>query len=79
LSIELPGGYEKETWAMDIDEKLNALPKMRADGNKLFAEKDYLQAGEKYCHAVGLLEQLALRYQRLGRGGGSCNEIYRSN
>ena len=61
LSVELPGGYEKETWAMDIDEKLNALPKLRAEGNKLFEEKEYLYASEKYCHAVGMLEQLALR------------------
>jgi len=61
LTAELPGEYEKEAWAMDYDEKFDALPKLREDGNRLYGEQKYHDASTKYAEALHLLEQLCLR------------------
>lgn len=62
LTVEEPGEYKKESWAMDIDEKLNALPQLRVEGNRLYTEKNFQAASEKYGEALGMLEQLVLRW-----------------
>jgi len=47
---------------MDIEEKLNALPQLRMEGNRLYTEKNFQAAAEKYGEALGMLEQLVLRW-----------------
>jgi len=61
LTAELPGDYKKESWAMDYDEKFEALPKLREDGNRLYGERRYNEAATKYAEALDMLEQLCLR------------------
>ena len=61
LSVEEPGEYKKESWAMDIVEKMDALPQLKEEGNQLFNEKKYDAAADKYGQALGMLEQLVLR------------------
>ena len=61
VKVELPGNYKKEAWQMDISEKLEALPKYRAEGNKLYGDKKFKEAAVKYAEALGCLEQLCLR------------------
>ena len=61
LSVELPDEYKKETWQMDANEKLVSLPKLKEDGNKLYGEKQYKDASDKYAEAISRLEQLMLR------------------
>jgi len=61
LTAELPGEYNKESWAMDYDEKFDALPKLREDGNRLYGEHKYREAATKYAEALNMLEQLCLR------------------
>ena len=61
LSVSQPEDYEKESWQMDADEKLDSVPQLKADGNQLFGSKDYAGASEKYRQALGRLEQLMLR------------------
>lgn len=61
LSVQQPEDYEKENWQMDADEKLDSVPQLKADGNKMFSSKDYAGASEKYREALGRLEQLMLR------------------
>ena len=61
LSVEQPEEYEKESWQMDAGEKLVSVPQLKADGNSLFGQKDYVGATEKYRQALGRLEQLMLR------------------
>jgi len=61
LSVDQPEEYEKESWQMDAEEKLDSVPQLKADGNTLFGQKDYQGASEKYRHALGRLEQLMLR------------------
>lgn len=47
---------------MTEDEKLAAIPKLKEDGNVYYKEKKFTEAAEKYGEALGMLEQLVLRY-----------------
>jgi AH receptor-interacting protein len=60
LKIEAPGDYQKESWQMNEEEKLNAVSSLHAEGNSFFSHKDYKTAADKYAMAIGILEQLAL-------------------
>eukprot|EP00088_Acartia_fossae_P069736 TRINITY_DN9187_c0_g1_i2.p1 TRINITY_DN9187_c0_g1~~TRINITY_DN9187_c0_g1_i2.p1 ORF type:complete len:328 (-),score=80.08 TRINITY_DN9187_c0_g1_i2:217-1200(-) len=53
--------YEKESWQMDADEKLDSVPQLKLEGNKLFKEDNFVGAEEKYRAALSRLEQLMLR------------------
>lgn len=61
LKFEKPGEFQKETWQMDSEEKLSLVPLLKDTGNKLYQEKKYKEAAEKYAEALGCLEQLCLR------------------
>ncbi|XP_071946593.1 AH receptor-interacting protein-like [Antedon mediterranea] len=63
LNIKFPGQYEKETWAMTDDEKLNALPRLKEDGNRLYQDKQFAEAEAKYAEALGCLENLLIHEQ----------------
>jgi AH receptor-interacting protein len=60
LKVDAPEDYKKESWQMNEEEKLNAIPHLHAEGNSLFNNKNYEAASEKYALALGLLEQLML-------------------
>lgn len=61
LKVDQAGEYKKETWQMDANEKLTAVPKLKEEGNKFYSQKQYKEAAEKYSVALGCLEQLCLR------------------
>lgn len=61
LKYEKPGEFQKETWQMDAEEKLSIVPGLKEAGNKLYQEKKYKAAADKYAEALGCLEQLCLR------------------
>ncbi|KAK3084968.1 hypothetical protein FSP39_022158 [Pinctada imbricata] len=61
LRVERPGEYEKESWVMTEDEKKNKIPQLKEEGNRLFKEKKYAEAAEKYSEALGYLEQFILK------------------
>jgi hypothetical protein len=60
-TAELPGEYDKESWAMDYEEKFAALPQLKEEGNQLYAQHEYHKAATKYSEALHMLEQLCLR------------------
>lgn len=47
---------------MDEKEKLNAIPRMKDEGNELYKEKKYSEAAKIYGEAIGIIEQLQLKY-----------------
>lgn len=61
VKVERPGEYEKESWSMDPEEKLQSIPDLKEVGNKLYNEQQYEAAAKKYAEALGRLEQLILR------------------
>nr|CAH7751386.1 unnamed protein product [Callosobruchus chinensis] len=62
VNVEQPDEYEKESWQMEECEKLAMVPKLKEQGNKEFQKKDYAKAAEIYSKAIGMLEQLMLKY-----------------
>lgn len=62
ISVEQPEDYQKESWQMDEQEKLNMIPKLREKGNEEFRQKKFKNASENYAKAIGILEQLMLKY-----------------
>lgn len=61
LSIELPEDYEKESWQLNENEKLESVEGYRARGNEMFKNNNFPGAEEMYSLALGVLEQLMLR------------------
>lgn len=60
IKVVLPNEYEKESWQMTENEKLESIPHLKEKGNALFREKKYDSASEIYAKAIGILEQLML-------------------
>lgn len=52
MRVELPGEYEKESWAMTEDEKMILIPRLKEEGNELVKKKMYKEAAEKYEEAL---------------------------
>ncbi|XP_067928790.1 AH receptor-interacting protein-like [Watersipora subatra] len=61
VDIELAGNYEKDAWAMSSEEKTDAVPKLKEEGNLLYKEKQFEEAAAKYSLALGLLERLNMQ------------------
>ncbi|VDK54116.1 unnamed protein product, partial [Cylicostephanus goldi] len=61
LSVTQPEQYEAEGWQLTSEEKIQSVETLRLQGNKLFAEKEYEDAIEKYREALGRLDTLILR------------------
>lgn len=61
LSIELPEEYERESWQLNENEKLESVDTYRISGNEKFKQNKMKEAEEMYSLALGVLEQLMLR------------------
>ncbi|XP_072909563.1 aryl-hydrocarbon-interacting protein-like 1 isoform X1 [Hemitrygon akajei] len=61
LKVESPSAYKRETWAMNDDEKLKAVPLLHGTGNKLFKLGRYPEALAKYREAVICLKNLQVK------------------
>lgn len=62
LEVEEPGQYRKEAWAMDENEKLKEIPCLKEEGNQLYSAKKYEEAADKYAEALGMLENLLIKW-----------------
>nr|CAG4641862.1 EOG090X09NR [Eurycercus lamellatus] len=61
LSVDAPESFKKEVWQMNENEKLEALPKLKQEGNTLYQEKKISEATQLYAQAIGIIEQLQLK------------------
>ncbi|XP_032902326.1 aryl-hydrocarbon-interacting protein-like 1 [Amblyraja radiata] len=61
LKIESPSAYKRETWALNDNEKLQAVPLLHGTGNKLYKLGRYPQALAKYREAVICLINLQVK------------------
>ncbi|XP_042334363.1 uncharacterized protein LOC121936308 [Sceloporus undulatus] len=52
FKVEDPTSYKRDTWAMNNDEKLLAVPKLHTEGNRLVLSRKFKEAAEKYQEAV---------------------------
>lgn len=56
-----PLSYERESWMMDKDEKLQTVPVLHMQGNALVKQKQFREAASKYKEAVLLLKTVQSR------------------
>jgi len=61
VSFEKPEDYEKEYWQMENEERIDAVPQLKEQGNQLYNAGKVDEAAEKYAKALGILEQLMLK------------------
>ncbi|KAM3179040.1 hypothetical protein ACTXT7_001345 [Hymenolepis weldensis] len=59
-SVILPNEAPKESWIMTPEEKVEAIPRLRKEGNDLYAQGQWFNSAAKYEEALNLIEQLIL-------------------
>uniref|UniRef100_A0A8C2WK69 Aryl hydrocarbon receptor interacting protein like 2 n=1 Tax=Cyclopterus lumpus TaxID=8103 RepID=A0A8C2WK69_CYCLU len=74
LQVGDPMSYQRESWMMEKDEKLQTVPIFHMQGNLLVKQRQYREAASKYKEAVLLLKTVQSRempgdidYNNLGR------------
>ncbi|KAM4555692.1 uncharacterized protein PAE49_014670 [Odontesthes bonariensis] len=74
LQVGDPLSYQRESWMMEKDEKLQTVPILHMQGNSLVKQKDFRKAASKYKEAILLLKTVQSRempgdvdYINLGR------------
>ncbi|XP_060106163.1 aryl-hydrocarbon-interacting protein-like 1, partial [Heteronotia binoei] len=58
FKVEDPSAYKRDTWAMNTEEKLVAVPKLHTEGNRLVLSRKFKEAAEKYQEAVICLRNI---------------------
>jgi AH receptor-interacting protein len=61
VSIEKPGEYKKDSWALTEQEKALLIPKLKEEGNHLVKQKQYKEAADKYEEALRYIEQFMFK------------------
>ncbi|XP_064481638.1 AH receptor-interacting protein-like [Ornithodoros turicata] len=61
LKVQEQGEYEKDSWAMTAEERLDIVPSLKEQGNASFKQGDYKRAIDKYKEALDHVENLMLR------------------
>nr|XP_025861454.1 aryl-hydrocarbon-interacting protein-like 1 [Vulpes vulpes] len=58
LQVEAPSEYQRETWSLNNEEKMQAVPILHGEGNRLFKLGRYNDASTKYQEAIVCLRNL---------------------
>lgn len=56
--VEAPSEYQRETWNLSNSEKMQAVPILHGEGNRLFKLGRYEEASTKYQEAIVCLRNL---------------------
>lgn len=65
--VEAPSEYQRETWNLSNTEKMQAVPILHGEGNRLFKLGRYEEASTKYQEAIICLRNLQTKV------GGGCH------
>lgn len=85
--VEAPSEYQRETWNLSNTERMQAVPILHGEGNRLFKLGRYEEASSKYQEAIVCLRNLQTKVggctllggqPRLGRGPGG-GEVWASS
>eukprot|EP01137_Pigoraptor_chileana_P013947 Opistho-2@68029 len=58
LRVEEAGTFTKDHWEMSLDEKRDAVPRLKDEGNELYKRGEFAKAAEKYGFAIAYCEQV---------------------
>ena len=75
LSAEAKADYERESWALNEQEKLDSVTELRERGNALYRAGEHAAAAQKYADALGRLESLMLREKPQDIEWNNLNEL----
>lgn len=67
-----PGSFQLDVWAMTDEEKLEFVPQIHEEGNKLFKQGKIQEATEKYYNGVACLKNLQMKVSALTAGYTHC-------
>ena len=56
--VQQPSEYNRESWALNDKERLNKVPMLHGQGNKLFKQGLFEEATEKYKEAIVCLKNI---------------------
>ncbi|XP_075401393.1 AH receptor-interacting protein isoform X1 [Tenrec ecaudatus] len=63
LTVEKPGAYQQDPWAMTDEEKAKAVPIIHQEGNQLYRDGHVKEAAAKYYDAIACLKNLQMKEQ----------------
>lgn len=66
--VEAPSEYQRETWSLNKEEKMQAVPVLHGEGNRLFKLGRYDEASRKYQEAIICLRNLQTKVGGCPRG-----------
>ena len=61
LQVKQPGDYKPDYWALNDEEREEAIPVLKEEGNALYRKGQYLLASRKYFQALSYLEQQLIK------------------
>ena len=62
--VQQPNEYNRESWALNDQERLNKVPMLHGQGNKLFKQGLFEEATEKYKEAIVCLKNIQSKARR---------------
>lgn len=74
--VEAPSEYQRETWNLSKDEKMQAVPILHGEGNRLFKLGRYEEASTKYQEAIVCLRNLQVKVGGCPPGGWEVGRMW---
>ncbi|TRY93934.1 hypothetical protein DNTS_035534 [Danionella cerebrum] len=65
LKVQKPSEYDRESWALNDEERLKAVPVLHGQGNKLFKQGRYEDATLKYKEAIMCIKNIQTKARML--------------
>lgn len=67
VQVQQPSEYDRESWALNDEERLKAVPVLHGQGNKLFKQGRFEDATMKYKEAIVCIKnvQSKVKYRPL--------------
>lgn len=65
VQVQQPSEYHRESWAMNDDERLKAVPVLHGQGNKLYKQGRFEEATNKYKEAILCIKNIQSKVREL--------------
>ena len=59
--VQQPSEYNRETWALNDEERLKAVPVLHGQGNKFYKQGEYEKAIQKYKEAIICIKNVQIK------------------
>lgn len=66
VQVQQPTEYNRESWALNDEERLKAVPVLHGQGNKLYKQGRYQEATQKYKEAIICIKNVQTKVIPMG-------------